>query len=55
MMECERCHYPDSHVYKTVHDASNKSILRRRECLQCGHRYSTEEHPKIPKPKKETA
>lgn len=42
-MQCIYCKYPDSHVVTTWEDSIRNIIKRRRECLKCGMRYTTEE------------
>ena len=42
-MECTGCKYPDSHIIYTRHNDKDDSIIRRRECLRCGNRFTTEE------------
>jgi len=39
-MHCPYCHYEKSKVIDTTKDAPG-GIRRRRECLQCGERFST--------------
>lgn len=43
-MECHSCRYPNSRVIRTVHDNMTNDIYRRRECVKCGARYTTQEH-----------
>ena len=43
-MQCKLCNYPDSHVVKTTRDDRTNQIYRRRECIKCGARYTTQEH-----------
>ncbi len=47
-MQCPFCHHKESRVVDTQHDA--KGIRRRRECLNCGQRYSTYERPLLATP-----
>lgn len=47
-MQCKYCNYPNSKVVETTHNAKDH-ILRRRECLKCGMRYTTTEAMKEPK------
>jgi len=49
-MDCPNCKYPDNKVIKSLPSGSDK-IMRRRECIQCGHRMTTEEYIKEPKKK----
>jgi transcriptional regulator NrdR family protein len=46
-MQCVNCKYPDSCVVKTTHDDNSNMIVRRRECLRCGHRYTTQEEQRV--------
>lgn len=43
-MRCPFCHNDDSKVIDTTHD-SHGGIRRRRECLNCGQRFSSYERP----------
>lgn len=43
-MQCKSCNYPDSRVVDTTRDDRINQIYRRRECIKCGHRYTTQEH-----------
>lgn len=43
-MQCKSCNYPDSRVVETRHDDKTNQIYRRRECIKCGVRYTTQEH-----------
>ena len=40
-MFCPRCNHEDTKVLETRLGKGNHSIHRRRECLACGHRFST--------------
>jgi transcriptional regulator NrdR family protein len=42
-MNCPICHHVDSRVIHT--DADHAEIRRRRECLQCRHRWTSIEMP----------
>ena len=42
-MQCRACNYPDSKVVDTTKDERRNKIFRRRECIKCGVRFSTEE------------
>lgn len=42
-MQCTHCQYPDSKVVYTLHDDWNTVTKRRRECLRCGARFTTNE------------
>jgi transcriptional regulator NrdR family protein len=41
-MQCTHCKYPDSRVVYTHRDDKDH-IIRRRECMKCGMRYTTKE------------
>ena len=42
-MKCPNCGYEDSKVVDSRPVEENNSIRRRRECLECGHRFTTYE------------
>ena len=42
-MFCPRCNHEDTKVLETRLGKGNHSIRRRRECLACDHRFSTNE------------
>ncbi len=42
-MRCPSCQHPDNRVLESRSAESGQSIRRRRECLQCGHRFTTYE------------
>ncbi len=42
-MRCPSCGYPESKVIDSRPSDDAISIRRRRECLQCGHRFTTYE------------
>ncbi|MGL4501109.1 MAG: transcriptional regulator NrdR [Planktothrix sp.] len=42
-MQCPVCQYTNSRVLESRAAESGKSIRRRRECLQCQHRFTTYE------------
>ena len=48
-MRCPYCHHDDSKVIDTTHD-SHGGIRRRRECLNCGQRFSSYERPILATP-----
>ena len=48
-MRCPYCHNDDSKVIDTTHD-SHGGIRRRRECLNCGQRFSSNERPILATP-----
>lgn len=43
-MQCRACSYPDSRVVETTRDDRTNQIYRRRECIKCGLRYTTQEN-----------
>ena len=42
-MRCPVCDYTDSRVLESRSTENGESIRRRRECLQCNHRFTTYE------------
>lgn len=42
-MRCPSCGYPESKVVDSRSADEGASIRRRRECLECGHRFTTYE------------
>ncbi len=48
-MRCPYCQNDDSKVIDTTHD-SHGGIRRRRECLECGQRFSSYERPILATP-----
>ncbi len=42
-MRCPRCSFPDDKVIDSRSIREGTGIRRRRECLQCGHRFTTHE------------
>lgn len=42
-MECPRCQNPNSRVLESRSTENGQSIRRRRECLNCKHRFTTYE------------
>jgi len=42
-MQCKSCNYPTSHVVETKRDDRANQIIRRRECVKCGVRFTTSE------------
>ena len=48
-MHCPYCHHNESKVIDTSHD-SRGGIRRRRECENCGQRFSTYERPILATP-----
>jgi len=51
-MDCPACKYPDTRVVKSLPD-SQDTVTRRRECLRCGARVTTQERIKEPRKKKD--
>ena len=47
-MKCPHCHHCESKVVESRDVATGESIRRRRECLACGHRYTTYERLERP-------
>lgn len=43
-MQCTFCSYPETHIVKTTQDENTNQIYRRRECVKCGARFTTQEH-----------
>lgn len=43
-MQCVKCNYPGSKVVDTTQDHERNMIYRRRECVKCGVRWSTQEN-----------
>ena len=46
-MQCVNCQYAGSRVVDTNKDPVKNLITRRRECIKCGTRYSTQEHYRV--------
>ncbi|MDJ1121478.1 transcriptional regulator NrdR [Olsenella sp. YH-ols2217] len=42
-MRCPRCGWPESKVVDSRPSESNEAIRRRRQCMQCGARFTTYE------------
>lgn len=42
-MRCPRCSHPDDRVVDSRTIRNGRAIRRRRECAECGHRYTTYE------------
>jgi len=42
-MRCPSCQHPDNRVLESRSAEAGQSIRRRRECLKCGHRFTTYE------------
>lgn len=47
-MKCPQCHHEESKVIESRDVASGESVRRRRECLNCQHRYTTYERLERP-------
>ncbi|HVI69057.1 MAG TPA: transcriptional regulator NrdR [Magnetospirillaceae bacterium] len=47
-MKCPHCHHCESKVVESRDVATGESIRRRRECLNCGHRFTTYERLERP-------
>lgn len=43
-MDCKHCNYPDTKVVTTRQDDKINQTYRRRECVKCGRRFTTQEH-----------
>lgn len=46
-MKCPYCGFEESKVIDSRHSEDNSSIRRRRECLECNHRFTTYEMVEI--------
>lgn len=42
-MRCPKCGFEDSKVIDSRSSENNEAIRRRRECIECGYRYTTYE------------
>lgn len=47
-MKCSQCSFDDSKVVESRDVADGKAIRRRRECISCGHRFTTYERIERP-------
>lgn len=47
-MKCSQCHDPDTKVIESRDVAESAAIRRRRECIHCGHRFTTYERVERP-------
>jgi transcriptional repressor NrdR len=47
-MQCKGCGYSQTHVVYTRHNEKTKGTRRRRECMRCGLRFTTQEETKEP-------
>jgi transcriptional repressor NrdR len=52
-MDCPGCHYTDTRIIDT-RQSDERTVKRRRQCMKCGLRVTTEEHLSVPRKKKET-
>lgn len=46
-MVCKGCGYNHSHIVYTRHISHDNITKRRRECLRCGLRFTTQERQKL--------
>jgi transcriptional regulator NrdR family protein len=42
-MDCPTCKYQDTRVIESRPNNQGDHVRRRRECMRCGHRMTTEE------------
>lgn len=49
-MRCPRCNHVDDRVVDSRQSPLGDAIRRRRECLQCGHRFTTHERVELQLP-----
>lgn len=47
-MKCSHCQYPETRVVESRPDGDDM-IRRRRECMRCGSRFTTQENLRLPK------
>ena len=47
-MKCQFCNCPDSRVVDSRPTEEGSSIRRRRECINCGRRFTTYEKVEMP-------
>lgn len=52
-MDCPECRYTQMQVIESRHYNDGKNIRRRRQCIKCGLRVTTEENIRPDKKKKE--
>lgn len=45
-MQCKGCGYSQTHVVRTSHNEKTNETKRRRECMRCGLRFTTQEESK---------
>lgn len=50
-MQCRACNYTETRVVDTIPNEKQNVIRRRRECLRCQTRFTTEEQLRVKKPK----
>ena len=50
-MDCPKCKYPSTEILETRQEPHGDSIRRRRQCMRCGFRVTTQEIVKPPKVK----
>ena len=46
-MQCVECDYAHSKVINSEPKNYGETVRRRRECIKCGARFTTEEHIKL--------
>jgi transcriptional repressor NrdR len=51
-MDCPNCKYSDTRIIDT-RQSSEYTVRRRRQCMRCGLRVTTEEQVSTPRKKKE--
>jgi transcriptional repressor NrdR len=47
-VKCQHCHSTNNKVIESRDVADNEAVRRRRECLNCGHRFTTYERIERP-------
>jgi transcriptional repressor NrdR len=47
-VKCQHCHSTNNKVIESRDVADNEAVRRRRECLNCGHRFTTYERLERP-------
>lgn len=47
-MKCNQCHHPDTKVIESRDVADSSAIRRRRQCPECGYRFTTYERLERP-------
>jgi transcriptional repressor NrdR len=48
VVKCQHCHSTNNKVIESRDVADNEAVRRRRECLNCGHRFTTYERVERP-------